>query len=555
VNTTPLVIHGHFYQPPRENPWTGRVDREPTAYPFHDWNERILSECYRANAFARIFGEGGRVERVVNNYAHVSFNFGPTLFSWLEGRDPTVYARILAADRESARGHGGHGNAIAQGYNHTILPLMDERDRRTQVRWGLADFHHRFGRAAEALWLPETACDDATLGTLIDAELRYAILAPQQAARVRRLGVPDAPWRDVAGGTVDPRRAYRYFHRDGSGRSLALFFYDGKLAHDVAFGGALATSQAMVARFALARDGAPAAAGPGATPGAAATPLPPGAPAPPIAAPGLLPVVPPPAASLAVDATGLVHLATDGESYGHHARFGDLTLAYALAVEVGRRGFEVTNYAEYLDGHAPEYEAEILPGPDGLGTSWSCAHGVGRWFRDCGCHTGGQPGWTQAWRTPLRAAMDVVREAAHAQLEAAGGSLLRDPWAARDDAVELALEGRKAHERFFAQHAARALADDERRRVLTLLELARAVQYQYTSCGWFFSDISGLEAVQVMKYAGRALDLLKTLGAPPPRGRFLEALSQARSNVPGMGNGADIFRAFVEPLAPRGTLT
>jgi alpha-amylase/alpha-mannosidase (GH57 family) len=538
VSPAPLVIHGHFYQPPRENPWSGRIDREPSAYPFHDWNERILSECYRANAFARIFGEGGRVERVVNNYAHVNFNFGPTLFSWIESRDPTVYARILEADRDSARRHGGHGNAIAQGYNHAILPLLDERDRRTQVRWGLADFRHRFGRAAEALWLPETACDDATLGTLIDEGMRYAILSPRQAARVRRLGAPEAAWRDVADGTIDPQRAYRYAHRDGSGRALALFFYDGRLAHDVAFGGALATSQAMVARFTRARDGAPAAA-------AAADSVSVSAPAPAL---DLRPVADAPSP----DGARLVHCATDGESYGHHARFGDLTLAYALTVEVAGGGFEVTNYGEYLDRHPPEHEAEILPGPDGLGTSWSCEHGVGRWFRDCGCHTGGQPGWTQAWRTPLRAAMDVVRDAAHTQLEAAGGALLRDPWAARDDAVELALEGRKAHERFFARHAPRPLADEERRRALLLLELARAVLYQYTSCGWFFSDISGLEAVQVMKYAGRALDLLKTLGATPPRGPFLETLSQARSNVPGMGTGADIYRAFVEPLARGG---
>ena len=521
MSPTPLVIHGHFYQPPRENPWTGRVDREPSAYPFHDWNERILSECYRANAFARIFGEGGRVERVVNNYANISFNFGPTLLSWLEARDPTVYARILEADRESARTRGGHGNAIAQGYNHTILPLMEERDRRTQVRWGLADFRHRFGREAEALWLPETACDDATLGTLIEAGMRYAILSPRQAARVRKLGVPGAPWRDVAEGTVDAHRAYRYFHRDGSRRSLALFFYDGSLAHDVAFGGALATSQAMMARFVAARDGVPAPA----APGAAAPPA---------------------------DGARLAHYATDGESYGHHARFGDLTLAYALTVEAAAQGFAATNYGVYLDAHPPEHEAEILPGPDGLGTSWSCVHGVGRWFRDCGCHTGGQPGWTQAWRTPLRAAMDVVRDAAHAQLAAAGGTLFRDPWEARDDAVQLALEGRKAHERFFTRHAPRPLGDDERRRALTLLELARAALYQYTSCGWFFSDIAGLEAVQVMKYAGGALGLLQELGAPAPRGRFLDTLSQARSNVPGMGTGADIFRAYVEPLARGG---
>ncbi|HEX8500434.1 MAG TPA: DUF3536 domain-containing protein [Pyrinomonadaceae bacterium] len=497
--TTALVIHGHFYQPPRENPWTGLVEREPGAAPFHDWNERIHAECYRPNAFSRIGDAHGRVERVVNNYARLSFDFGPTLLNWLERSHPETHRRIVEADRESARLRGGHGNAVAQGYHHAILPLCNERDRRTQIRWGLADFRRRFSREAESLWLPETACDEATLEALIEEGLRYVILSPFQAGAVRAAGSEE--WLAVPEGAVETGVPYRFTHRDGSGRSLAVFFYDGRVARAVAFEGLLTSSQGLVAACARAARG-----------GAA-----------------------------------LVGVATDGESYGHHFRFGDRCIAYALEVEAERQGLRVTNYGEFLDTHEPEHEVRLKSGPGGEGTAWSCSHGLGRWTRDCGCNASAPEGWSQRWRAPLRAAFDLLRDDLAPKFEGEAGRLLRDPWGARDEYVELLGPGGAARrEEFLLRHAARPLSDDEKVRALTLLEAQRAALTMYTSCGWFFNDVSGIEAAQTLRYAGRVLETMEALGLAPPRADFLDTLSAARSNLPERGSGADVFLRAVE---------
>lgn len=496
---TSLVIHGHFYQPPRENPWTDTVEREPGAQPYHDWNERIYYECYRANAFARISDRYNRVEAIVNNYEGISFNFGPTLLTWLERHHPKTYERILEADRESASVRGGHGNAIAQGYNHAILPLCNERDRRTQIRWGLEDFRFRFKREPESLWLPETACDDSTLGALIDEGLAYVILSPFQAERVRPIG--GAEWRSAADGNIDTSIPYRYFHRDGSGRSIAVFFYNGALARSIAFEGALASSRALVERFVQA-----AQAGEG----------------------------------------HLVSVATDGETYGHHFRFGDRGLAYALEVEALPQGLRVTNYGEYLEENPPVWEVEISLGSLGEGSSWSCAHGVSRWIRDCGCTTDSTEGWTQQWRTPFREALDFLRDEAARAFDETKDKLFADPWAARDDYIKLIVSRHRFREEFLYRHARRWLQQEEKERALTFLELQRHSMLMYTSCGWFFSDISRIETLQDLEYAGRVLDLMEELGLDSPRERFLEILSEAKSNRPERGNGADIFRRFVD---------
>ena len=518
-----LILHGHFYQPPRENPWTGVVDPEPSAGPFHDWNERILAECYQPNSAVRIVDASSGAERLVNNYTHISFDFGPTLLSWLERNHAETYARIIAADAESARLHNGHGNAIAQAYNHSILPLCNERDRHTQVHWGLADFRYRFGREPEAIWLPETACNDAVLGLLIDEGLRFVILAPQQAARVRksRTGIPACPdsdsknngqpgmavlpdWQDIADGAIDASVAYNYFHRDGSGRSIAVFFYDQELAHAVAFEQALASSSSLVERFAQRSSQTP----------------------------------------------DLINIATDGETYGHHHKFGELCLAYALEMDAPARGFRITNYGEYLDSHPPEMEVEISNGQEGEGSSWSCVHGVSRWIRDCGCHTGGAAGWNQSWRGPLRKSLDYLRDEGEAFFESTRGELFIDPWLARDDAIRLILDERESREGFLQRQAPRKLSQEEQRRALLFLELQRNLLLMYTSCGWFFNDISGIEPIQILKYACRALDLMNQLGLPSPRARFLEMLAEAKSNRPEFGNGADIYRSLVEPINP-----
>lgn len=498
---TSLIIHGHFYQPPRENPWTDTVEREPGAEPYHDWNERIYYECYRANAFARISDRYNRVEAILNNYARISFNFGPTLLTWLELHHPKTYERVLEADRESARARGGHGNAIAQGYNHAILPLCNERDRRTQIRWGIEDFRFRFKRDPESLWLPETACDDATLGALIDEGLSYVILSPYQAARVRPIG--GAEWKTATEGNVDTSIPYRYFHRDGSGRSIAVFFYNGGLARSIAFEGALASSRALVERFVQASE---------------------------------------------VGEGNLVSVATDGETYGHHFRFGDRGLAYAMEVEAVPQGLRITNYGEYLEENPPTWEVEISLGSLGEGSSWSCAHGVSRWIRDCGCTTDSTEGWTQQWRKPFRAALDFLRDEAARGFEETAGNLFLDPWAARDDYIKLVVSRHRFREEFLYRHAGRWLQAEEKERALTFLELQRHSMLMYTSCGWFFSDISRIEAIQDLEYAGRVLDLMQELGLESPRERFLEMLTEAESNRPERGNGADIFRRFVDTV-------
>src|SRR5215217_3437049 len=462
---TALVIHGHFYQPPRENPWTGEVETEPSAAPYHDWNERIHFECYAPN---------------VVNYPHISFNFGPTLLTWLERHHPETYEKILAADRESVARRSGHGNAIAQAYGHAILPLCNARDRVTQVVWGLADFRYRFGREAEALWLPETAANDDVLALLIDHGMRYVILSPNQTRS-----------------KVTSSEAYLFRHPDGSGRSLAVFFYNGPLAQAIAFEKALSSSRELVGLFIRA-----AAAG------------------------------------------NLVNVATDGETYGHHFKFGDLCLAHALEVEAKQADFWITNYGEYLDLRPPEVEVEIDNGPDGEGSSWSCVHGVGRWLRNCGCHTGGEPGWNQLWRKPLREALNFLRDDAAIKFESLGSQLLRDPWAARNDYIAVIL-GERTRDEFLVRHA---LRPTEESRVLKLLEMQRSALLMFTSCGWFFSDLAGIETIQVMRYAARVIDLQNQFGLEPPQKSFLELMAEAKSNDPEKGNGADIFLRAARPL-------
>jgi alpha-amylase/alpha-mannosidase (GH57 family) len=497
-----LIIHGHFYQPPRENPWSGIVEGEPSAAPFHDWNERIHTECYQPNAFARISDPDTGGERVVNNYAKISFNFGPTLLTWLERNHAETYARIIDADHESALKHGsGHGNAIAQAYGHAILPLCNERDLRTQIRWGIADFQHRFGRRPEAQWLPETACNDAVMNALIDEGLRFVILAPHQAGRLRAIG--NTEWREVNEHSIDTSIPYRYSHRDGSDRSIAVYFYEGPTSRAIAFENLLQSSRGLIDRFTQVASG-----------------------------------------------REMLNIATDGETYGHHFKFGDICLAHALEIEAPARGFRSSNYGEYLDQHPPACEVEVNNGPGGEGTSWSCPHGVGRWIRDCGCHTGGEPGWNQQWRRPLRHALDFLRDENAPEFEATRRTLFTDPWQARDESIALVLSQNHSREEFLFAQAGRRLSADEQWRALTHLELQRMLLLMYTSCGWFFNDVSGIETIQILKYAGRAIDLVEQLGLPSARARFLEILAEARSNRTEMGTGADIFERFVEPLKP-----
>jgi alpha-amylase/alpha-mannosidase (GH57 family) len=489
----PFVIHAHFYQPERHNPWTGALDPEPSAAPHRDWNQRIHDECYRPNAVARIFDQQRRVERIVNNFERLSFNIGPTLLRWLEGAEPSTYAKVIDGDWRSVA-RTGHGNAFAQAYNHMILPLANPRDQRTQIAWGLADFRHRFGRQATGMWLPETAASPETIDGLIDAGVRFTVLAPHQAHRVRH---QNGEWHEVGAG-IDTGRPYRHPHSDGSGRALSVFFYDGGLAQSLAFDPATMDAAVLLDRLHQAAE----------------------------------------------RTDGLIHAALDGETFGHHHPFGELGLAYALFEEAERRGLEPTTYAAWLDRHPPVDEVQLVPGE---GTAWSCAHGLGRWIRDCGCATDSLPGWNQAWRGPLRAALDVVRDAAIDMFESRGDELLRDPWAARDDYVNVML-GVWSPAEFLDRHAERSLSDHQRIDLRALLEAQRHAMVMYTSCGWFFGDVSGIESVYGLRSAARVLSLLDELGLDPdvPR-QMLDRLGEARSNKSGVGTAADIWRTQVEP--------
>jgi alpha-amylase/alpha-mannosidase (GH57 family) len=496
-----LVIHGHFYQPPRENPWTDEVSREPSALPYHDWNERILSECYRANAFARVYGAGGRLQTLVNNYSHLSFNVGPTLARWIDKVDPTTSQRLRAGDEDQRKALGA-GGALAQVWGHPIAPLCSPRDRRTQIRWGLDDFEHRFGRKADGIWLPETAADPATLESLIEAGLSYTILAPEQIGAVRP---PGGAWKTVTRDTVDTGRAYRFVHGDGSGRSLALAVFDGPLSRELAFGTATRDSESLLAAVSAS------------------------------------------AARSSVATRRLVLAASDGELYGHHKKFADLTLAHVNAVAATARGLEVTNLGAFLRAEPPVWEAELAKGPGGEGTAWSCHHGLGRWQRDCGCsmRPREESGWNQAWRTPLRSALDHLRDRAADLYTEMGGELLADPWAARDEFGAVLEAPPEQRQHFLARRGRSRLRGSLRgtqRRVALLLEMQRACLLMYASCGWFFDDVAGVESALVIRQAAYALDLWKDLGGKPPTEAVLDVLAQAHSNMPGAGTGADVFQ-------------
>ena len=388
-----LCIHGHFYQPPRENPWIGIIEGQPTARPFHDWNERITRECYAPNLKSRLLTGDGRIIRLIDNYRHLSFNFGPTLLSWMEKSAPETYQGILDADK-AAREARGRGRAMAQVYNHVIMPLADQRDRLTQIRWGLADFAHRFGRPAEGMWLAETAVDAATLEMLAREGVRFTILAPHQAAAVRPLpekGGGEQPWQKIDGHAVDPRRAYRVFPADDRKLFIDVIFYDGPTSRAIAFERLLSSGENFLARIeqAFGQDNGEAR---------------------------------------------LVTLATDGESYGHHFRFGDMALAWVFDQLERRDDIACVGPAEFLDLHPPTWEARVVNE-----SSWSCAHGVERWRSDCGCNVGNHEGWNQKWRTPLRQGLDWLKARLDAIFEERGGGLLADPWAARDDYVRVLL--------------------------------------------------------------------------------------------------------------------
>jgi alpha-amylase/alpha-mannosidase (GH57 family) len=492
-----VCIHGHFYQPPRENPWLEAIELQDSAYPYHDWNERINAECYAPNSAARILNNEDKILRILNNYEKISFNFGPTLLSWLEDKAPRVYAAIVDADRASKDRFSGHGSAIAQAYHHIILPLANRRDKYTQIAWGIRDFAFRFGRAPEGMWLPETAVDLETLEILAEFGITFTILAPRQASREGKIG--GKSWKDVSGERIDPSMPYRL--NLPSGKKINLFFYDGPISRAVAFEDLLANGEGFAKRI---------------------------------------------MAGFAEDLRPwpeLVSVASDGETYGHHHRFGEMALASALDYIESNKLAQLTNYGEYLERHPPIHRVEIFEN-----SSWSCIHGIERWRSNCGCNSGQRPGWSQAWRGPLRQALDWLRDIVASKYEDAASQLLKDPWAARNDYIDVILDrSSQGIERFVKKHALRELNRAETVLTLKLLELQRHAMLMYTSCGWFFDELSGIETVQVMQYAGRAIELAEHVFGVDLEGSFLEKLSEAKSNLAEHGDGARIYEKFVKP--------
>ncbi len=503
-----LVVHGHFYQPPRENPWTDEVSREPTAAPFPNWNARITAECYRANAYARIYGPKQRVASIVNNYAGLSFDVGATLARWLERHDDQVVRRMRQGDADQ-QVRLAAGGAMAQVWCHPIAPLLTPLDLRTQILWGQFDFQRRFGRGATGMWLPETAANDATLAALIDAGIRFTILAPEQIEAVRPV---NGSWQSVTSESLDTGRAYRFLHPDGSGRSIALAVFDGPLSRDLAFGNA--TRDASSFLEAMRRS----------------------------------------AERSKVAGKRLVLAASDGELYGHHKKFADLTLAYAVNVAAPLQEMEVTNLDAYLAETPPTWDARLRPGPDGEGTAWSCAHGLGRWQRDCGCRMHDVKGSSQAWRAPLRQALDLLRDRAAVFFEDGAGDLFLDPWQARDAYGECADEAPEVRKRLLRTLGRPGLRRDRGRsstHALLHMEMQRSLLLMYASCAWFFDDVAGPETALALRRAAHAIDLWKALGGRPPERAFVEVLAQGRSNQPKLGTGADAFaRACKDRVSP-----
>lgn len=490
-----ICVHGHFYQPPRENPWLEAIELQDSAYPYRDWNQRITAECYAPNVASRILDEKGEITDIINNYARINFNFGPTLLSWMEREEPDIYLAILKADKSSQQVFDGHGSAIAQAYNHMILPLANERDKRTQVIWGIQDFEFRFKRKPAGMWLPETAVDLATLEVLAEQGIAYTILAPYQANAVRKIG--DQDWTDLEGGPVSS--SHPYLCRLPSGREIVIFFYDGSISHGIAFDGLLNNGVELANRLTGAF---PSGHGP-----------------------------------------SLVHVATDGETYGHHHRFGNMALSYGIHHIESHHLARMVVLSYYLEQYPPTHEVKIKER-----SSWSCAHGVERWRSDCGCCIGGHA-WNQQWRKPLRESMDWLRDRLADVYEQGMAKFFKDPWQVRNDYIQVVLDRSTENtEAFFARvSAGRDLAHEDKVRILKFLEMQRQAMFMYTSCGWFFDEVSGIETVQIMRYAARAIQLARDLAGKDFEPGFLTRLEAAKSNLSEYKTARDVYNRLVRP--------
>jgi alpha-amylase/alpha-mannosidase (GH57 family) len=484
-----LCIHGHFYQPPRENAWLEEIEIQDSASPFHDWNERITHECYRPNGTSRILNGRNRIIDIVNNYSKISFNFGPTLLSWMQQKAPEVYASVLEADKQSIKNFDGHGSAMAQVYNHIIMPLASKRDQTTQVKWGLEDFRSRFAREAEGMWLAETAVNVDTLEILAAHGIKFTVLAPRQALRYRKLGA--SSWTSG----VDSKR--HYLCQLPSGNKITLFFYDGDRSQDVAFKGILKNGREFAEKLISSFDDR--------------------------------------------SEPQLVHIATDGESYGHHHRHGDMALAFCCR-HIETQGLaKLTNYSQYMHEIEATHEVEIVND-----SSWSCYHGIERWRSNCGC--GNESGFHQRWREPLRDSLNWLRDQLTAVYEEGLSMYEVDPWYLRDQYIQVVLNRDQDFvDHFLSTHLGKKVTNAARTKVIRLLEMQRHSLLMFTSCGWFFDEVSRIETVQILQYANRAIQLAEQVSDIKLEQEFIRMLRKAVSNVAELKNAANIYVQQIQP--------
>ncbi len=483
-----VCIHGHFYQPPRENPWLEEVERQDSAYPYHDWNDKITQECYRQNAASRILRPDRKIIDIVNNYSKISFDFGPTLLSWLERHARDIYESVIQADKESRINFSGHGSAMAQAYNHIIMPLANHRDKNTEVVWGILDFEHRFGRKPEGMWLPETAADIQTLEVLVENGIKFTVLAPHQARRYKRIG--EKNWNDF--NEHGPDTTQPYLCHLPSGRTIILFFYHAPTAENVANGRLLENGEIFAQKLCqIFHEGS--------------------------------------------EFGQLAHIATDGETYGHHYRRADMALAYCLHYIEHNKMARTTVYGEYLEKFPPNYEVEIREN-----TSWSCSHGVERWRSNCGCHFGRYPSGAQQWRATLREAMDWLRDRLAQLYESKMKQYVTDPWDIRNRYISVLLD-RVSTEDFLSKTIPEGLSHIEKVKIMKLLEMQRHSLLMYTSCGWFFDDISGIETVQILEYACRAMQMANEVNGEDLESVFKDILEKAPANAREFANGKEVY--------------
>ena len=489
---TSLILHGHFYQPPRENPFTGVIPKQPSASPYEDWNERIYHDCYNANVHSRYLSAERRVISITNNFSYISYNFGPTLLSWIRDEHPEVEELLKEADRKSLE-RLGHGNAMAQSFNHTILPLDKPCDAKLQIEWGARDFENRFGRKAEGMWLPEAGVNPDVIAMLADEGIKFIVLSPWQCRAVED---DDGVLTSLDG---KPAPYWEPFILTGAGgKTISAFFYHPGLAEGISFGHMLQSADNLYQTLKSIRNS---------------------------------------------EQKPLIHTATDGEIYGHHEPYGDMALAALIRKVTERDDFIFDNYASYLEKHPASKHAELHKGEDGRGTSWSCSHGVSRWYKDCGCTTGGEPGWNQAWRTPLRNGLrnlaDKLDSIFQAELEKIFHSKVNaaEILSKAADCITGAVSMRTFIEKLHSEYSFDSSYDVE---LASLISGMKNKHFSFTSCGFFFSDISGIEPRQNIKYALYAIKMFQPYYQGDLLYPFLADLRAAKSNIKAQGDGMNI---------------